>query len=183
MAAPTLTFNIAIPAAGMSQADFVAAWNGLGATSAVFTAAVNTTVVAPPAMANDTTANAVTVATGTAGKQTQTVVLTFNQDVDDLAGSVAVAADFHFDVDGAGAGVVVATPTVQAPLAGTTGGEDVYTFTFANQTDATKVLVAGVSGVMANAVIAGAGAGAASTVGSVATNLSPADTLVIMTAG
>jgi len=187
LAAPTLTFNIAIPTLGMSQADFAAAWNGLGATSALFTASANTTVISPPAVLHDTSAgnNPFTPATlaGSAGKQTQTVVLTFSEDVDDLAGTVAVAADFHFDADGAGAGVVVATPTVQAPLAGTTGGEDVYTFTFVGQEDASKVLVAGVSGVMANVNITGTGPGAASTVGSVATNLSPADTLVIMTAG
>ena len=158
----TLAFNIAIPAAGLSQADFVAAWNGLGTTSALFTAAEEP-VVGNTGFADGSNPTVAKNATPVDGSQTQTIVVTFSEAVDNGAGATLAATDLTF-------GKAV-TAAMASPLAGTTGGATVYTLVI-SQSDPDLVLVAGTDTVAAGA-----------NVDSVLTDKAASTTAVKLTAG
>jgi putative cell wall-binding protein len=135
----TVTLSIkGLSAAGISQADLVALWNGTAETSALFSAAVNGTTGSPVDYDGSDLESDLTT---TVGKTTQQIVVTFNQQVDDCqvapADDVLDAGYFGFPN--------VNVPAFHSPLPNTAGSSDVYTYTFV-LTDAAKVMVGGATG-------------------------------------
>jgi len=160
----TLAVAIDVPAGGLTQAAFVAAWNALPQAAALFTASpanlgLPAAFVDGEAFVNPNT-NVVT-----AGTTNQTVTITYNQPVDDGAGVVPADADFTFLAPA----VASATNT---PLDATPSltGHTVFTHTFSTAVS-TNVLVAGTSTVTIAGVL------------SVATNLPGPITATKITAG